>query len=305
MPAKYEEFLNISYDGDGELIVNHSMDSQLVASSILALNSIYKEAFSEARKIYNDKLDVTLYLDANKDSEGFEKGSLKWLLRLVGLQSETQTNIENVVYFKKVQQAIVKIVEVLKRLHFDDAVIKITQTKDGYELEIDNENVLLDEIEYAILSNENIRVGLAKLSEPLLKDGIETFDLGSNSDGSFSINKEEAKNLYIKRSHKTILDEGQFEDVFYIETLSYNPEAKWKLISTTDKKKTISATIIDTHFLKRVSLNQEKFSKDDLLKARISYYAQKAKYTGKTVYTYSIIEILEHIPVSGDQGKLI
>jgi hypothetical protein len=305
MSTKYEELFNISYDGKGELIVNHSMDSQLVASSILALNSIYKEAFNEAQKIYRDKLDITLYLDAKEASKGFEQGSLKWLLRLVGLQYETQTNITNVVYFKKVQQAIVTVIKLLKRLRFNDAVIKITQTKDGYALEIDEESVLLDEIEYAILSNENIRVGIAKLSEPLLKDGLETFELNSNSKSSFTINKEEARNLFIKRSHKTILDEGEFEDVFYIETLSYNPEAKWKLISTTDKKKIISAPIIDTHFLKRVSLNQEKFSKDDLLKARISYYAQKAKHTGKTVYTYSILEILEHIPVSGDQGKLL
>lgn len=305
MSLKYEELLDITYDGNGELILNHSMNSEFVASSILAINSIYKEAFSEASKVFNDKFDITLYLDANYNSEGFEKGSLKWLLRLVGLQNETQTNISKSSSFGRVQQAIVKVVNTLKRLRFDDAVINITQTKDGYILDINGEAVVLDEIEFAILSNENIRIGLAKLSEPLLQEGLEKFDLGTNEQQGFSINKDEAKNLYIKRSHKTIMDEGEFEDNFYIDTLSYNPEAKWKIISTTDKNRSISGVITDTKFLKRVSLNQESFSKDDLLKARVSYFAQKAKYTGKTVYTYTIIEVLDHIPVSGGQGYLL
>lgn len=304
---EFEDLLNINYDGNGELISSHQMDSELVADSLKAINVLYKQSFMEAQKLLNDRLDISLFVDARKHEQTFQEGSLKWLLRLVGSQPESQSNLgQDIPTFFRVQQAIKNTIQILKRFRYDDAVIKVNQTRDGYSIEVDGESVSLNDFEYALLTNEEIRKAISNLSQPLLVNGIDSFSLSSSSlsDG-FSISREDAINLVVHRQHKIIVDEGEFEDTFYIENLSYNPESKWRLISTKDKNRAVSGIITDSSFLKRVSLNQEKFAKDDLIRAKVNYILQKSKLTGNTVYTYTITDILEHIPVRGSQGKLI
>ncbi len=306
MTQIFLNMLNISYDGDGEHIQNHQMNAKYVAESLLALNNLYFELFKESNIIHNDNIKIDVLLDAGENLYTFEAGSLKWLLRLVGKQPESQTHLDKTQPFHEALRALKNVVDLLKRFRHDDASIEIKKEQEGYSVKVDGQIVTIKEIEYAILSNEKVRMSLSKIVEPLIYDGIDNFTLTSGSKAdSFSINKGDANNLYVSRSHKTILEEGEFEGIFYIETLSYDPEQKWKLVSKTDKSKKISAIIADTAFLKRVSMNQERFSKDDLLNVKVTWYSQKAKYTGKAVYTYTIIDVLEHIPVRGSQGRLL
>lgn len=180
-------------------------------------------------------------------------------------------------------------------------------TTDGFEIDINGERVILDELQCAILTNPKIRSAISDIATPLTEDGIDTLiiDHGISSCPNIKITKEDKNNLVLKRSHKHIVEEGEIFGFYYVETLSYNPSSKWKLISKDNPSNSLTAYITDAKFLKRVSDNQEKFSKDDLLEVEGVWYKEKAKLTGKATVNYTITKVKDHIPAEDRQWKLL
>nr|MVE71724.1 hypothetical protein [Vibrio cholerae] len=74
---------------------------------------------------------------------------------------------------------------------------------------------------------------ISDIAAPLSEDGIDTLtiDYGVSSCQKIELTKEDKNKLIIRRSHKHIVDEGEVFGFYYVETLSYNPKSKWKLIS--------------------------------------------------------------------------
>ncbi|WP_217648532.1 hypothetical protein [Halomonas sp. QHL1] len=174
-------------------------------------------------------------------------------------------------------------------------------------IEVDGELVILDEVECAILTNEKIRSGFSDLAFPLENNGIDSLDIDNvtNSDFSLHIDKESCRKFIVRRRHKHIVGQGESRGFFYVDTLSYNPKSKWKFVSKEDPGFSFSAIITDVLFLKRVSDNSEKFSKDDLLEISFSWYKEKSKLTGKVSSVYTVDEVKNHIPVEDRQWKLV
>nr|MVE71715.1 hypothetical protein [Vibrio cholerae] len=82
-------------------------------------------------------------------------------------------------------------------------------------------------------------------------------------------------------------------------------KSKWKLISKDNPSVHITVSITDPKFLKRVSDNQEKFSKDDLLEVEGVWYKEKVKLTGKATVNYIVTKVKDHIPAEEKQWKLL
>lgn len=294
--------VKVSYDGKGERIQSHQMKASYVSSSINGLDIIYKEAFKEANKIYKSQIKMDTLLEG-----GFQEGSLWWLLKLFTREAESQISINKKSITNSVIQSIQSAINLLKQMDMSTTEIIIKDTNNGYEIDIDGEMVILDELQCAILTNPKIRAAISEIAAPLNEDGIDTLTIehGVAICPNIKITKEDNKNLVIKRSHKHIIEEGEISGFYYVETLSYNPKAKWKLISKDNPTNNITVVITDPKFLKRVSDNQERFSKDDLLKVDGVWYKEKIKLTGKVSINYTVTNVREHIPAEERQWKLL
>lgn len=294
--------VKVSYDGKGERIQSHQMKASYVSSSINGLDIIYKEAFKEANKIYKSQIKMDTLLEG-----GFQEGSLWLLLKLFTREAESQISINKKSITNSVIQSIQSAINLLKQMDMSTTEIIIKDTNNGYEIDIDGEMVILDELQCAILTNPKIRAAISEIAAPLNEDGIDTLTIehGVAICPNIKITKEDNKNLVIKRSHKHIIEEGEISGFYYVETLSYNPKAKWKLISKDNPTNNITVVITDPKFLKRVSDNQERFSKDDLLKVDGVWYKEKIKLTGKVSINYTVTNVREHIPAEERQWKLL
>ncbi|MCR9415164.1 hypothetical protein WKI44_08850 [Vibrio alginolyticus] len=294
--------VKIHYDGSGQRIRSHQMKATYVSASIEGLDTIYREAYKEANKIYKSKIDTEVLLEG-----GFQNGSLWWWLKLFTSESESQQSIEKNSVSRSVLNSIQCAINLLRQMDLTTTEIIIKDTTDGFEIDIDGERVVLDELQCAILTNPKIRSAISDIAIPLTEDGIDTLtiDHGVSSCPKIEITKEDKNNLVLRRSHKHIVEEGEIFGFYYVETLSYNPRSKWKLISKDNPSNSITVSITDPKFLKRVSDNQEKFSKDDLLEVEGVWYKEKTKLTGKATVNYTITKVKDHIPAEDKQWKLL
>lgn len=297
-----EGLIKVNYDGCGELLQNHQMKAATVAKSIQALDVIFLEAYKESNMILHANISTEVLIEG-----GFQEGSLWWLIKIIGSSEESQRSIDDKGSFKAISSAIAKVVDVIKKLPGDNLEIVIREGKDGFQVEIDGDLVTLDEVECAILTNDKIRNSLSDLAMPLDDDGVRILQIDNltNPESSISIDKDSCESFILRRKHKHIVDEGRSSGFFYVETLSYNPKSKWKVVAREDSSFSFSATITDSSFLKRVSDNSEKFSKDDLMEISYTWYMEKSKLTGRVNATYTITEVKNHIPVEDKQWKLV
>ncbi|CDT56276.1 conserved hypothetical protein [Vibrio coralliirubri] len=294
--------VKIHYDGSGERIRSHQMKASYVSASIEGFDTIYREAYKEANRIYKSKINTEILLEG-----GFQEGSLWWWLKLFTSESESQQSIETVSVSRSVLNSIQYAINLLRQMDLTTTEIVIKDTADGFEVDIDGERVVLDELQCAILTNPKIRSAISDIATPLTEDGIDTLtiDHGISSCPKIQITKEDKNNLVLRRSHKHIVEEGEIFGFYYVETLSYNPRSKWKLISKDNPAHSVTVSITDPKFLKRVSDNQEKFSKDDLLEVEGVWYKEKTKLTGKATVNYTITKVKDHIPAEEKQWKLL
>ncbi len=155
--------------------------------------------------------------------------------------------------------------------------------------------------------NPKVRAAISNIATPLTDEGIDSLviDQGMNSQDRIEVKKGDESNLVIRRSHKHIVDEGKISGLYFIDTLSYNPKSKWKLIDKDNVNNSINVTISDPKFLKSVSQNREKFSKDDLLNIEGVWYKERTKLTGKATINYTVNTVKEHIPAEDRQWKLL
>lgn len=298
--------IKVHYDGAGTNIRSHRMRANFVSNSISGFDTIYCEAYKEANRIYKSQIETQLLLEGGLDGS-FKDGSIWWLLKLFTSETESQQSIEKKSITRSVISSIHRAICILKQMDLSTTEILIKNTDDGFEVNIDGENVILDELQCAILTNPKIRRAISDIASPLSDDEIDTLVINHGVKGlpSTKITKKDKDNLIIKRTSKHIVDSGKTSGFYYVEDLSYNPKSTWKLIPKDTPKERIKAYINDPVFLKRVSDNEEKFSKDDLLEVELVWYKEKNQFTGTTSINYTITSVKEHIPAEDKQWKLL
>ncbi|ELB1482451.1 hypothetical protein QPP83_001634 [Vibrio parahaemolyticus] len=292
----------VHYDGKGQQIQSHLMPSLLVASSVKAFETLYSEAFKEANRVYGCKIETGTYIQG-----GFNPGSLKWLQKLVSKQAEEQLTVDGLSPQAKVPNAVSKVISILTRAHANMPEIVIREAPEGFEVELEGENVAADELECAILTNEKIRKAISDLAQPLKQEGIDTLTIDScgHSFEPIKIEKDSAKSLIQKKTHVSLVEEGSFDGFYKVEDLSYNPSKAWKFISIKKPSDTFSATIEDDVFWKSVASNTEKFSCDDIMEIHVSWRKIKKSFSGRAKTTYVVTSIRHYDKDQGDPWKLL
>jgi hypothetical protein len=278
------------------------MDAKYVSTSISAINTLYKEAYRELNNIHNHKVETEVFIEG-----GFQEGSLWWLFRIFNKEQEQQIRLDETKNSCLVNRAISTVISIIKRISVNSVDIVITEVEEGYEVEIDNSPVVIDELACALLTNEKVRMALSDLATPLNEEGIDELTI-SETNGrldEIKITQKDKNNIIVARKHRQILETGEVQGLFYAEDLSYNPHSKWKFISASNPQVSFFAVIVDPIFLRALATNNEKFSKDDVLELRGTWVKEKKKYTGKIVTTYTIIEVTNHIPSEERQRDLL
>ncbi|MDO6427342.1 hypothetical protein Q4489_09975 [Thalassotalea sp. 1_MG-2023] len=294
--------LKVHYDGKNENLVKHQMNAKSVSTSINAIDTLYKEAYKELNKLHKHNVETEIFIEG-----GFQEGSLWWLFKIFNKEQEQQIRIDSSNNTNLVNQAISKVIDIIKSISINSADIVISEVDDGYAVEIDNKPVIINDLQCALLTNEKIRKALSDLVTPLNEEGIEELTISTldNSFDEIKILKKEKNSLLVARKHREIVDTGKVEGLFYAEDLSYNPSSKWKFVSVSNPLESFSAVIVDPDFLQAVATNHEKFSKDDILELKGTWIKEKKKYTGNLSTIYTIIEVTNHIPSEKRQRDLL
>lgn len=297
-----DDTLCIHYDGQGDRIKNHKMDGLQVASSIKAIVTIYNEAFKEANKVHNSKFKSEVLMDGS-----FNPGSLEWLMKLLAKEDEAQMSLgETEPLHKKVLVSVKRVVDLIKQIDLSTTEIVIHETQTGHAVIVDGEHIRINELECAILTNNKILGAFGDLAKPLNGDEIDTVTITSCAGLTDTLEIcSDSRSKFIGRKGQTkIVEDGEFNGFYYIETLSYSPDSKWKLVKKDSPRDIVNGIITDAKFLARVSDNAERFAKDDLLEVAGVWFKEKAKLTGNVKTTYIISEVKDHIPAGDHQWQL-
>lgn len=297
-----DDTLCVHYDGQGERIKSHQMDGLEVANSIKAVVTIYNEAFKEANKVLNSNFKSEVLMEGSTKA-----GSLKWLMKVLAKEEEAQMSLgETEPMHKNVLASIKRVVDLIKEIDLSTTEIVIHETTSGHAVTVDGKAIEIDELQCAILTNNKILGAFSDLAKPLDGENIDTVTISSCSGLSetFEITSENRSQFLGRKGHTKIVEDGEFDGFYYIETLSYSPESKWKLVNKDSPKDIVNGIITDAEFLARVSDNAERFAKDDLLQVAGVWYKEKAKLTGNVKTTYIISEVKDHIPAGDHQWQL-
>ncbi|MDO6581587.1 hypothetical protein Q4491_09540 [Photobacterium sp. 2_MG-2023] len=287
---KLQDSIQVHYDGNGEDIKSHLMPSLLVASSVKAFDALCTEAFKEANRVYNCKVETGTYIEG-----GFDKGSLKWLQKLVTSQNEAQIETDGCSIQLRVTQAISKAVHILLRIDTSIPEIVIKEGKDGFEVELGDKNIVADELVCSLITNSKVRKAISELAKPLALEGIDKLTIQSctSSFSDIEVNKDAAVNLTQKREHFYVVEDGNFTGFYRVEDLSYNPQKAWKFISIEKPSDTFNGTIDDEQFWSSVAANEERFARDDVMKLSVSWKKCRKSLTARASTTY-VVTSIEH-----------
>ena len=129
--------------------------------------------------------------------------------------------------------------------------------------------------------------------KPLSKGRIEELKIFENKKLLTAINKAEI-DYFLQQSDEEITNEttNHFTKYYHIITLTFE-KGKWKL---SDNNSTITVSIQDEEFIKKVESSSLSFSKGDILKCKVR--EKQKEINGNLKSFYFIEKVLEHTPSS-------
>ena len=137
-----------------------------------------------------------------------------------------------------------------------------------------------------------VRTAVQKvISDPLKREGIDSFQVRENHVPTLIIGKEESADFKKPDLPDEILIDAKRRAAFSIISLAFKEENKWRLY---DGNTQISARIEDTDFLSKVDANQIAFAKGDILICDVRI-TQKRTVDGLTT-EYVVEKVIEHRP---------
>jgi len=138
-----------------------------------------------------------------------------------------------------------------------------------------------------LYNNVNIRHQYQAIVAPLQQPGIDVLRIGEQE----ALTKEDAFSFIEPYPAEKVISEGEREDVFQIEKLSFTDRYKWTF---SDGNATFNAAIEDDEFFARVQSRRIAFASGDVLRVRLWKKSTQTEQGMKTVYI--VRKVLEHIP---------
>jgi hypothetical protein len=153
----------------------------------------------------------------------------------------------------------------------------------------------IDKSVYNLFRNHSARKAVAKIVEPIERDGYEELGIRYKGEQTLKITKEEAPYFRpLAENEDEIVSESQA--YVRIVSMSFREGNKWRV---DDGDSTKSVDILDDDFLARVRLREELFGHNDYL--RVDMRTRQWREEDRIKVSHAIIKVLRHeaAPKSG------
>lgn len=289
-----EKIVGFTVSYDGEALQNNQMDVRDLGPALLSLGQL----FDEANQVLNgDKTSVKIHVKALKPGSfgieflvdqnivgqitGFLTGdvvtsalALKELLLIGGGIAGGFTG------------GLIWLIKKLKGKKPD----KVTDLKNGnVRLDFEGETFEVPLKLLRLYQDIGVRTATRKILKPLESKGIDSFSVKEKEKEILRVEKEFLSCFDVPEIEDEILFESVHDAAYSIISLAFKDDNKWRLH---DGNSTISVTIKDEDFLKKVDDNQVSFSKGDVLLCRVSTVQYRSDSGLKSEYT--VLKINEH-----------
>lgn len=141
----------------------------------------------------------------------------------------------------------------------------------------------------ALLRDVAVREAAARMLQPLEKEGIDTFAVGTDSTVVQTVYESEVTWFHAPAPQDVLLLDDVRKMAFSIVSLAFKEDNKWRLY---DGAATIHATIADMEFLSRVDRNLVSFAKGDVLVCDVRVKQWQTTSGART--EYEVTHVIEH-----------
>lgn len=149
----------------------------------------------------------------------------------------------------------------------------------------------------ALFQDLRTRKALEQSLEPLQREGIDSFAVGSDSEIYLTLDKYDIPLMKAPIAEDRLLIDDVRKMAFSIVSLAFKEDNKWRLH---DGQATISALIEDAPFLERIDKSLTSFSKGDVLVCMVAVKQWQTETGTRTEYT--VTQVLEHIMAGKQLG---
>lgn len=282
----------ITYSGSA--LDNNEMDIRELAPALVAVADLLEES----NAIINGgstKITVNVHGSFKSGSFGIDftvaQDIFQELMKFFSAEGVTSAvNLLTLVGFAS--GGVTGLIGLLKKLK-NNRIKKVEQV-DNNRVRISITNQEIIEIDPRVLDlykSQRVRSALEKIIfSPLSRNGVDEFRASMPKSKEPVIVKKTEKEYYeMPLLDDELLGENTTEAYLQIITLPFKEDNKWRFARG---ETVFFASMQDMRFLARMERNEERFSKDDLLKVVLH---AKDILTGKGVRTeYTVLEVLEH-----------
>lgn len=289
-----EAKIRIAYDG--EALRTGAMNVRDLAPALMALSDL----FEESNKVLNDK-DSAVQLRVQSD---FRTGSFDvgvqivqtWGTKLLHLfATDDAAGLANLIGILGFGAAATRfgLIQLLKWLR--GRPIRSLEIVDDNDVRIviEGDQLVISRKLATIFNDVAIRRALAAMLEPLKREGVDTFQVRTETGGVV----EQIDRLDLPffepptpspDASQTVI-KNEFKQAFTLVSVAFKDGNKWRV---SDGQNTINVTIEDADFLARVNNREESFTKDDTIVCTVRQEQTIASDGLKM--EYAVTEVLEH-----------
>ncbi|GGW23670.1 hypothetical protein [Vreelandella hamiltonii] len=282
---------------DGPALQGHQMDVRALAPALLSVGNLVEQA-NEVLNGDRAKVYVNVNASFKTGCFGIDLDTTQSLMQkaidLVSSNPVVSIGTICTILGLSARDGIKGVIAVVRWIR-GRKITRIEPLSDGIvTLYINDEQLQVEERVLALIQDYKIRKALeGMIEEPLNHEGIESVSVmpRKGAEPVVHIEADEAAYFHAPAPEDEILDSLEYETNLQVANVPFHDGHKWRFTEGGGGN-TFYADIMDFKFLERVQLNQERFAKDDILKARVRR-EQKMTVQGLKA-EYSILEVLEH-----------